>query len=194
MKKRSDIINRVRRTQTTISVLLFFIILVFCWEATKLDLSKMQLSNWGGYDAPHYLLWNSVNIILAVSIFVNNFFFTKLHNRLKNKKTLYILFGLISFSLFMLSVFNLENRLVHNLFATIYFLTYPLAIFVMAFINRKTLKYKEWLKHFVISLLMIGLPLLCFIIFDGLVLPELIHTFIVILWNLMIAFRRLELI
>jgi hypothetical protein len=64
----------------------------------------------------------------------------------------------------------------------------------MAFINRKTLKYKEWLKHFVISLLMIGLPLLCFIIFDGLVLPELIHTFIVILWNLMIAFRRLELI
>lgn len=192
MKNKSGLIGIIRRTQTTISILLFFIITLFCWGLSKKDIGDIYLSYFGATNVPYSWLWNLVVIILSISIFFNTIFYIKNHQRLKYKWIPYVMFTLVSISLFMVGVFNLEQTLIHNLCATFYFFIYPFSIFVMAYLNRNILLYKEWVIHFIFSVFMIILPLIFIGFFNTLGFSELIHTFVVCGWNIRIAFKRLN--
>lgn len=192
MSNKSDLVRLIRRTQTIVSVTLFLITMLFCWQATGLELSKIQISYWGGSEMKYGWLWNSIIILLSASIALNNILFIKRHSRLKYKTIPYILFSLISFCLFLVGAFNLEYGLLHNIPAWIYFFLYPFSIFVMAYLNRKILHYKEWFTHLIFSIIMIVTPLTCLTIVDGFGLAEVVHSLIVISWNIHTAFKRFD--
>jgi hypothetical membrane protein len=192
MDIKTDLVRIIRRTQTVISIILFFIVLGFCWAVTDLDVKKIQLSHWGGNDMEYGWLWNSIIVLLSVSIFFNNILFVKNHTRIKRKNVPYILFSFVAICLFFVGAFNLDYGLLHDIPAWLYFFTYPLSIFVMTYLNRKTLLYQEWFKHLIFSITMIILPLVFITAFDGLAVPEIIHTTIVCFWNINTAFKRFD--
>ena len=192
MKNKSGLIGIIRRTQTTISILLFFIITLFCWGLSKKDIGDIYLSYFGASNRPYNWLWNLVVIFLSISIFFNTIFFIKNHQRLRYKWIPYVMFTLVSISLFMVGFFNLEYKIIHDVSAWFYFFMYPLSIFTMSHLNRFILRYREWLIHFIFSILMIVLPLSCVGLFNSLGIPELIHTLIVCGWNIRVAFKRLR--
>jgi len=190
MNRKEDLIDIIRKTQTAISILLFFIISLFCWEINGLALKEIQISHWGSNDVSYGWLWNGIIILLSITIFFNNFLFVKSHVRLKNKKIPYILFSFVSLNLFAVGVFNVEWGVLHDLPAWVYFFSYPLSIFTMAYLNRTSLLYKEWFVHLVFSSLMIIIPLSLTTFFNGLAIPEIVHSSIVSIWNIHIAFKR----
>jgi hypothetical membrane protein len=194
MDIKSDLVRIIRRTQTIISIILFFIVLVFCWEVTGLDVKSIQLSHWGGSNMEYGWLWNSIVVLLSISIFFNNILFIKKHTRLKKKNVPYILFSFVAISLFFVGAFSLDYGLLHDIPAWFYFFTYPLSIFVMAYLNRDSLLYKEWFTHLIFSITMILLPLMFISFFDGLAVSEIAHSIIVSVWNIHTAFKRFDII
>lgn len=192
MSNKSDLVRLIRRTQTIVSVTLFIFTMLFCWQATGLELSKIQISYWGSSSEEYGWLWNSIIVLLSASIAVNNILFVKRHSRLKQKTTPYILFSLVSFCLLLVGSFNLEYGLLHDIPAWIYFFLYPLSIFTMAYLNRGILHYKEWFTHLIFSIIMIVTPLMCLTFTEGFGLAEIIHSLIVISWNIHTAFKRFD--
>lgn len=190
MKRKDTLVRTIRRLQTVISILLFFIIFIFCWDVTGFDLKEIQLSAWGGIDSPTNDLWNSIIVLLSLSILSNTFLFIKKHVRMKNKIIPYLSFGFVSLCLFLVGVFPLDYKPIHNLAAFTYFFSFPFAIFLMAYVNRATLLYKEWFIHLIFSLCMIIFPLSAISLFTGMGISETIHIIIVCTWNLYIAFKR----
>ena len=80
MSRKSDLVDTIRKLQTVISILLFFVVFAFCWGMTDFDINEIQLSTWGSESSPiTYTVWNSVIVLLSVSIFVNVFYFIKKH-------------------------------------------------------------------------------------------------------------------
>lgn len=192
MSNKSDLVRLIRRTQTIVSVTLFLFTMLFCWQATGLELSKIQLSYWGASDMKYGWLWNSIIVLLSISIAINNILFVKRHSRLKHKTIPYILFSSVSFCLLLVGLFNLEYDLLHDIPAWIYFFLYPLSIFIMAYLNRKILHYKEWFTHLIFSIVMIVMPLMCLTITEGFGLAEIVHSLVVISWNIHTAFKRFD--
>ncbi len=194
MSNKSDLVRLIRRTQTIVSVTLFLFTMLFCWQATGLELSKIQLSYWGASDMKYGWLWNSIIVLLSISIAINNILFVKRHSRLKHKTIPYILFSSVSFCLLLVGLFNLEYDLLHDIPAWVYFFLYPLSIFVMAYLNRKILNYKEWFTHLIFSIIMIVTPLMCLTITEGFGLAEIVHSLVVISWNIHTAFKRFDIV
>lgn len=190
MFNKEKLVKLIRRTQTIVSVLSFIFIFLFFWEATNFELTEIQLSVWGGSNVEHGWLWNSVITILGISTFINSYFFIEHHQRMKYKILPHILFGFVSLNLIIVGLFSLEYRLIHNLAAYIYFFAYPLSIFIMAYINRKYLLYKEWVTHLIYSILMIIIPLGFMNMFNGMAISETLHSIIVVVWNLRMAFKH----
>jgi hypothetical membrane protein len=189
MSSKYDLVNIIRKTQTLVSVLLFLIVLIFFWDVTDFKIQEIQLSHWGGDGVKYSWLWNSIIILLSITILFNNIFFLKKHSRLKYKTIPYFLFTVVGVSLFMVGFFNLNHSIIHNIFAYIYFFLYPLSIFIMAHLNRSYLVYKEWLTHLLLSVIMMVVPLSFIGFFEGLAISETIHSIIVCSWNVIIAFR-----
>lgn len=194
MSQKQDLISLIRKTQTIISILLFFIITLFCWRVTGLEVSEIQISYWGSKNMTYGWLWNGIIILLSLSILFNNILFIKNHDRIKNKKIPYFLFSFVALNLLMVGVFNIEYGVLHDLPAWIYFFSYPLTIFIMAYMNRTSLLYKEWFTHLIFSVVMILLPLSTVTLFGGLAIPEILHSFVVSVWNIHIAFKRFDII
>ena len=86
MSNKSDLVRLIRRTQTIVSVTLFIFTMLFCWQATGLEISKIQISYWGSSSEEYGWLWNSIIVLLSASIAVNNILFVKRHSRLKQNK------------------------------------------------------------------------------------------------------------
>lgn len=192
MSNKSDLVRLIRRTQTIVSVTLFIFTMLFCWQATGLELSKIQISYWGSSTEEYGWLWNSIIVLLSISIAINNIIFVKRHTRLKHKTIPYIMFSLVSFCLLLVGSFNLEYELLHDIPAWVYFFLYPLSIFIMAYLNRGFLHYKEWFIHLIFSIIMIVSPLMCLTFVDGFGLAEIIHSLVVISWNIHTAFKRFD--
>lgn len=191
MNKKNDLVRIIRRLQTVVSITLFLIVFLFCWDVTGFNIKDIQLSAWGGGDTPiTSSIWNSIIILLSLSIFFNAMLFVKKHMRLKKKLLPYVLFSFVSLSLLVIGCFNVDQKPIHNIAAFSYFFSYPLTIFVMAYLNRKTLLYREWFTHLLFSLVMIVLPLSTINMFDGMGISETIHAVIVCLWNIYAAFKR----
>ena len=167
-------------------------VLIFCWHTNGLELEKIQLSFWGSDELRFGWLWNSIIILLSVSILVNNLLFVKKHVRLREKNVPYIMFSFVAMCLMMLGIFNLDYGVLHDLPAWVYFFAYPLSIFVMAYLNRKFLLYREWFTHLIFSIIMIIVPIFFVTMFEGLAIPEILHSVIVSIWNIYVAFKRFD--
>jgi hypothetical membrane protein len=190
MTSKPELLNLLRKTQTITSIVIFFIVLFFCWSVNSFNIEEIQISYWGGSDLEYGWLWNGVIILLSISVFFNNIFFIKNHNRIKKKLIPYILFSFVAICLFFIGVFNLERGSLHNIPAYFYFFTYPLTIFITAFLNRGDLLYKEWYFHLMTSIVMIIIPISSISFFSGLAIPEITHSIIVSVWNIIITFKK----
>ena len=192
LNPKTNLVRLIRRTQTIISIMLFFMVLIFCWHTNGLELEKIQLSFWGSDELRFGWLWNSIIILLSISILVNNLLFIKKHVRLRKKNVSYIMFSFVAICLMMLGIFNLDYGILHDLPAWLYFFVYPLSIFVMAYLNRKFLLYREWFTHLIFSIIMIIVPIFFVTMFEGLAIPEILHSVIVSVWNIYVAFKRFD--
>ena len=194
MSNKSELVTLIRRTQTVGSILLFFIVMLFCWNVNGFEIKEIQLSYWGASDLKYGWIWNGIIVLLSISIFFNNILFIKEHLRIRKKTIPYILFSFVSLCLFLVGVFNLDYGLIHTLPAWLYFFVYPLSIFIMAYLNRETLLYNEWFTHLIFSIVMIVLPLTLIGFFKGFGISEMVHSIIVCIWNIRSAFKRFEII
>lgn len=193
MSNKSDLVRLIRRTQTTVSIIMFFIVMAFCWSVADYNINEIQLSYWGNVDKFEYgWLWNSIIVLLSLSIFFNNIFFIKNHSRITYKFIPYISFSIVAVSLFLVGVFNINYGLLHDIPAWFYFFSYPLSIFMMSHLNRKILLYKEWFTHLIFSIVMIVLPLVLLGFFPGFGISEIIHSIVVCVWNIHVAFKRFD--
>jgi hypothetical membrane protein len=184
MKLKEELLRKFRRLQTIISVVLFLFVLLFFITTTDFNIKEIQVSKWGTLDETGWV-FNSSLIILSISTFLNVFFYIKNHNRIIDKKFLYLLFGSVSFSLFLTGLFDVENnKIIHNFSAFTYFFAYPLAIFIMSHLNRKTINYNEWILHLSSSMSMVMAPLILIMFFNGMAIPEIVHTLVVMFWNI----------
>lgn len=177
-------INKIRKIQSLISIIVFTSAFLFCWYVTNFNIFDIQLSYWG-IEESSSMYWNGTIMLLSASLFFNVDFYVKNHIRMVSKKTIRLLFGSVFLSLFLTGLVNMHYY-IHNLTAVYYFFVLPLAIYVMAYLNKKTIQYKEWLGHIVFSSCMIILPLLFIHIFKGMAISEVIHSVIVMLWSIWI--------
>jgi len=180
-------INKLRRTQTIVSIILFATVFFLFWNTTQFDLKEIQLSYWGlqkfGW------IWNSSLMLLSISIYINVHFYIKNNKRIIFRKFLYIWFFLVSLSLFLTGLVTMHHAS-HDITAYIYFFAYPLSIFLLAHLNRKHLQYSVWKTHLIFSIATVTLPLLLLQFFPGMAIPETAHTLLVIGWNLRILFEE----
>ena len=178
-------VRRFRIIQTLISVALFIGVFFFCWNITKFDILNIQLSYFG-VNSEYAQVWNSCIALLAISTFYNVFYFIRDHKRLIFKPFITLAFSLVGLFLFFTGAIDMTHTIAHNALAYLYFFAYPLAIFLLAHLNRKHLQYKEWKTHTIFSICMVILPLLTIKLFPGMAITEIIHSVIVIVWNLWI--------
>lgn len=189
MNTKQELLLKFRKLQTIFSVLLFFFILIFFLIITKFDVKEIQISQWGVMENLGWI-FNYGIIIVSISTFFNVFYYIKNHNRIFHKNKLYILFGIVSFLLFLVGLFPVNiNSSIHNVSAFTYFFSYPLSIFVLSHLNRKNIIYKEWITHLVTSLLMFVVPSIFLTIFKGMAISEMIHTLFVMFWNIRILIK-----
>lgn len=177
-------IKRFRRIQTTASIILFIGVFFLCWYVTKFNIKEIQLSYWGVESGLGWI-WNSCIMLLAVSIFMNIYYFITQHTRLHDRYTplLKTSFILISLLLFITGAVDMTHWL-HQITARVYFFTYPMAIFLFAHLNRKYLQYREWRIHTSFAVCMVAFPLLAINFFPGMAIAEMVHSTFVIGWNI----------
>lgn len=186
MLSRERLIRMIRRSQTYISILSFVVVFFFCWKFARLDITQIQLSNWGksGWIGT---VWNTAVCGFAISIAANSFLYLRSATRLKYRKAFYALFGLLSACLFFVGFFNIDYRLIHNVSAGLYFFFYPLTIFALAYFNRKRLSYSDWLHKVILSVSMCVFPVMLMYAFKGMAIAEIAHTLLAIIYNIKIA-------
>lgn len=177
-------IKRFRRIQTIVSVTIFILVFLMCWRFTDFDIKNIQLSYWG-LDSKLGWFWNVCLSLLSISIYFNVHHYIKTHPRIKFQSTLQRIFFVVSLFLFFTGAINMSYW-IHTPLATMYFLSYPFAVFLFAHLNRKHLIYKEWMTHMIISISMVIAPLIAVKMFPGMAIGETIHASIVIGWNLWI--------
>lgn len=173
-------IGKIRRLQTAISVLLFFLVFIICWATTQFKITEIQVSYWGVSDV--WLVWSIGISIISVLLFFNSYFYITDNVRIKQRRVPLILFGFSCFSLLVVGLFNITHQ-IHDPAAYFYFFTYPLAIFVLSYLNRADLPYRSWLIHLSFSMAMTILPFSLIGMFKGLAISEIIHSLIVVAWN-----------
>lgn len=187
---RKNLVNIIRRLQTVISIVLFFVIFFFCWTVTDFKIMEIQLSHWGRESVSVSPLWNSIIMLLSISTWFNTIIYIRDNDRIKNKKVPYLIFSFLAACLFVVGFFSVDYSFIHNLAAYLYFFVHPLAIFLLAYLNRSTLPYKEWFDHLIISVIMVIIPLIFISMFKGMAVTETIHSIIVCYWNLIVAFKK----
>lgn len=159
-------------------------VFAFFYTTAGFDITKIQLSYWGS-KTEYKLLWNVSLVILSVSMFFNIRYYISSIPSLIYKKRIQTWFILVLSSLALTGIVDMTHKL-HDLTAYVYFFSYPLVIFLMAFFNRHHLQFKEWRYHMVFSLSMILLPLISLNLFPGKAITEVIHIIVVMFWNLWI--------
>ena len=108
MSSREELIRVVRRTQTFISILLFFIVFFICWKFTKFDITQVQISIWGrsGFLGR---VWNTAVCTFAISIFINSVLYLRNNLRVRYKNIFYLLFTFVFLLIFRKFEFNRKS-------------------------------------------------------------------------------------
>lgn len=185
-----NIAERVRRIQTIVSIIIFIAVFLFCWHATNFNIFVIQLSYWG-VAIKSSIYWNVTVMLLAISLFFNVDYYVKNHIRMIDKNIIRIVFASVFSALFITGLVNMHYY-IHNITAVYYFFVLPLVIYLMAYFNRKTIQYKEWLGHIIFSTCMILVPLLFIHIFKGMAISEILHSVIVMLWSIWILKKEIK--
>lgn len=186
---KDELVGKIRQLQMLVSIVIFIGVTVQCWVVTEFDVAKGYVSQWGA-DSETWYLWNGAIMLVSVATLFNVVWWIYKHPRLKYKKLYYSVFLFTAVCLFMVGLYPTgAYKYMHDVPAYLYFMIYPLAIFTMGFINRKRIHYNEWVRHLIISLVMITLPLAFMNSFEGKAVPEILHTIIVIIWNLTLLKR-----
>lgn len=181
---KQDLINRIRQLQLLLSIVIFIGITIVSWLVTGFDITEIQISAWGAH-GPTSWLFNGSIILVSIAIWFNVVVWILHHKRLKYKSYFYTLFTLLTGCLVMVGSFPTgQYHLLHDVPAVIYFFCYPMTIFFMAFVNRKEIQYREWIRHLMFSVMMILIPLSLLAGFKGMAISEIIHTTIVGFWNI----------
>ncbi len=178
-------LNKFRNLQHIISSLIFLIIFCFFCTTTKLNLTEIQLSHWGG-NHDFSWLWNFSVVLISISFYFNSKKYINSYPELNKRKTISLLFTITSICLFLTGVININYLYPHDLFAFGYFLTAPLAIFSFAHFNPKKISVTAWRTNLTISTLLIVLPIIAIFFYNGLAISEIIHTVLIMSWNFII--------
>ena len=173
-----------RKFQMVFSIIVFFIVFFICYFTTGFSITEIQLSKWGITEQVSWL-WNSCLVMLGMSCFFNIYHYIKLHSHLNFKKQFLYLFLFQCINIMFLGLV-VSGSILHNIVAYIYFFTLPLSIYLFAFLNKNRMLFNEWIKHTILSSLMMGLPLITFFIFPGKAISEILHSLIFIIWNIYI--------
>lgn len=177
-------VKSIRRSQTIISIIIFIMIFIGCWYVTDFKITEIQLSYWG-LESKISSFWNIAVMLISVSMFFNVRYYIMNHNRMIYKKTLYYMFISVFIAQFIIGLVTMNHEL-HNLVAYYYFFVYPLSIFMLSYLNRKTIQYREWLGNLIFSISMVLLPLIFIHFFKGMAISEISHCVVVLLWSLWI--------
>jgi hypothetical protein len=186
---RTIIINAIRKFQTIFSIAIFILVTALCWTITEFKITEIQLSHWSKVEGIS-LFWNGALVLMGISTWINQWIWIESYSRLTIKSIPKILCSITSACLILTGMFNIDWILLHNLFAFLYFLGYPLAIFIIAYLNRSYIKWSHWIQMILISTSMIIFPLLLIPIWKGMAPSEIVHSIIVIWWNLWILKTR----
>jgi len=177
-----DKIFYIRKIQTIISIILFICVFLFSWYVTEFSIFDIPLSYFSTNPITSSY-WNHVLELLSVSLSINTLFYILKHKRLKFKLFLSLGFSLIFLCLFLTGFYPM-GFLIHDITASLYFFIFPLMVFLLSFLNRKYIQYKEWLMHLVFSISTIFFPLLFLLLFKGFAIAEIFHSFCVMVWSL----------
>jgi hypothetical membrane protein len=108
------------------------------------------------------------------------------------KKGILLFFGSICLSLVVVALVTVGSvKFVHNIAAFYYFFACPLGIFLVAHYNYKTLTYRQWLTHIVFGVVLITVPIYLIHLYEGMAIPETVHSIIILTWNFYILPKRL---
>lgn len=173
-------IGKIRRLQTTVSVLIFFTVFIICWKSTKFNITEIQVSYWG--IGKNWLVWSMGISLISVLLFLNSYFYVIDNTRIKQKTVPLSIFGISCIALLVVGLFNITHR-IHDPAAYLYFFSYPLAIFLLSHLNRTNLPYKSWLIHLAFSAAMTIVPFSFISMFRGMAVSEILHSLIVVGWN-----------
>lgn len=176
--------KKFRNRQTIASIIIFIFVFFMCWIETGFNLEEIQLSKWGIINRVG-MFWNFCLILLSISIYLNTRHYIITNKRLYYTKVPKIMFFLVSISLFLTGIINM-NYTIHSYTALFYFYIFPLSIFWLAHLNRKYLKYSEWLTHTSVSACMIIVPFILLKVFDGMAMAEILHSLFVVGWSVWI--------
>ena len=177
-----DKLTYIRKLQTKISIILFIIIFLFSWHTTEFSILDIQLSQWG-VELTTAKWWNFIIMLLSITLSINTLFYIIKHNRIIYKQLFICCFLILFISLFITGLLPMNYEF-HDITAYFYFLTFPFIIFLLAFLNRKKIQYREWLNHLIFSTCMIIIPLIFINIFKGMAIAEVSHSIIVMGWSL----------
>tara|TARA_A100001037_G_scaffold218541_1_gene196451 strand:+ start:5549 stop:6127 length:579 start_codon:yes stop_codon:yes gene_type:complete len=182
--------RKLRKFQLSFATFIFLFILVYCWTITDYQITEIQLSKFGVHnDVKHW--WNISMVLIAHFILRNVSTFLDENQRIKHGRIWKQFFGLGCLGLAIVGIVPMDpvGFDLHDLAAWGYFFLFPLTILSMAFFERKNIQHSEFLNHVILAALMAVLPSILFDIFHGLAIPELLHSSIVLYWNLYIFLK-----
>lgn len=182
-------LKKFRSCQNIISSVIFLAVLSFFCYTTQFKLTDIQLSRWSANNKFSWI-WNLSIVMLAISFHFNYKNFINSFPKINKKFTIDILFGITTICLFLTGLINTSFLFYHNIVAWIYFLAAPIAIFSFAHFNVENIPVKTWRTNLIIALLTVVVPIitiLCFktiFLYEGLAIPEILHTLLIMTWNL----------
>lgn len=180
-------LSKFRVLQVTISTTIFVIVFCYFFITSPKSITTIQLSYWGTLS----WIWNLALLILSITMFYNIYSYTVSIPKFRYKKSILILFATSCLSLAITAIFNVNTiKIIHNVSAFYYFFSLPLGIFLIAHCNSKTLIYKQWMSHIIFSLSLITIPIYLIHLYEGMAIPETIHSIIIFLWNFYILPKK----
>ena len=182
--------RKLRKFQIFLATFIFLITIVYCWNVTDYDITEIQLSKFGIHEnSKHW--WNISMVLISHFILRNICSFLDENQRIKRNRVWKQLFGLSCLGLAIVGIVPMEAGIfdLHDVAAWGYFFMFPMAILFMAFFERKNIQHSEFLHHTWTAAAMSFLPIIAFEFFHGFAIPEMIHSLIVLYWNLYIFFK-----
>ena len=171
----------LRRVQLSLSVAIFGAVFLICYKTTGFHITDIPLSRWGITQKVGWL-WNSCLVLLGASCYFNIYHYLQSHPHLQFKRYFTLAFFFQCINICLLGIF-VSGYLIHGIVAYTYFFTLPFTIYLLAALNRKRVKFSEWVFHTVLSVCMITIPLIALLSFKGKAIAESTHSLAFIIWN-----------
>lgn len=173
-----DKINKIKKQHTIASLIIFCVVLIYSFGASNLSLFSDPLSKFS-LNQKTSTIWFFCLLLLNYVVSVNTFL-TIRNSLIDNKKYLYLCLSISSISLLGLTLFDMSNKILHDVFAAAFFFVYAVTIFLFGFLNIK-LEFRTAMTSIVCSVFMLlSTTWLAFNIFS---IPEIIYILLCYGWT-----------